>query len=303
MSAVKFVVIADSHLYPDAPHNFGPPKMLTKSGEILDETVTAVNSAEPDFIAHAGDLLCGGSSFKIAASVYERSVEEAKEAFLRLHSPMYVAPGNHDCEPHAVSFESFQKAFHTPDTLAVYDIAPDLKLVTANVYEENAVERGNGTWTESLDLELRGVADKCLAQGAGIILMLHPWVTPYFHELDDPALPGTVTNARMLLNTISSLPAVAMVLTGHRHRNRIRLFRDIVVIDTAAIVGYPLGFREMQLNADGYLHCCFRQLNLPKITEASYDRSSEAENREYSGQIPDRDAVLLVPRLRELWRQ
>ena len=302
MSSVKFVVIADSHLYPDAPHNFGPPKMLTKSREILEETVSAVNRAEPEFVAHAGDMLCGGSSFKIDVSVYERSVVEAKEAFLRLHSPMYVAPGNHDCEPHAVSFESFQRAFDTPDSLAVYDIAADLKLVTANVYEENAVEKGNGTWTEGLDRELRMVAGECLTQGAGIILMLHPWVIPYFHEFDDPALPGTVSNAPMLLNTISSLPSVAMVLTGHRHRNRIRLFRDIIVVDTAAIVGFPLGFREMQLSPDGYLHCSFRQLNLPEISNVSYDRSTEAENREYSGQIPDRDAVLLVPRLRELWR-
>ena len=41
--AADFVFLTDTHHYPDAPEDFGAPKMLTRSREVLDAIVPAVN--------------------------------------------------------------------------------------------------------------------------------------------------------------------------------------------------------------------------------------------------------------------
>jgi hypothetical protein len=51
------------------------------------------------------------------------------------------------------------------------------------------------------------------------------------------------------------LPAVIAIFTGHRHINRIRMYRDFLIIDTACLIGFPLGFREVWLTDDGDCRC------------------------------------------------
>ena len=79
--AADFVFLTDTHHYPDAPEDFGAPKMLTRSREVLDAIVPAVNELGPDFIVHGGDLLCGGGSFDLPRETYLRSVDEVSAAF------------------------------------------------------------------------------------------------------------------------------------------------------------------------------------------------------------------------------
>ena len=42
------------------------------------------------------------------------------------------------------------------------------------------------------------------------------------------------------METLVSHRSIAAVFTGHRHLNRIRMYRDILVVDTACLVGFPL---------------------------------------------------------------
>jgi DNA repair exonuclease SbcCD nuclease subunit len=60
---VRFAFLTDTHHYPDAPENFGAPKMLTRSQEVLDAIPPALNTQAFDFVVHGGDFLCGGGSF------------------------------------------------------------------------------------------------------------------------------------------------------------------------------------------------------------------------------------------------
>ena len=54
---IHFVFLADSHHYPNAPKDYGPPKMLTVSRTVMEAAVPAINALHPDFIVHGGDLL------------------------------------------------------------------------------------------------------------------------------------------------------------------------------------------------------------------------------------------------------
>ena len=36
---VRFAFLTDTHHYPDAPHDYGAPKMLTRSQEVLDAMI------------------------------------------------------------------------------------------------------------------------------------------------------------------------------------------------------------------------------------------------------------------------
>lgn len=107
--------------------------------------------------------------------------------------------------------------------------------------------------------------------------------------------------ADRLIRTVTRHPEIVAVLTGHRHINRIRMFRDFLIVDTACLVGYPMGFRIIELSADGRLRARFYRLNLPDILQASYDRSSREENDRWRGELHDRETELYLPRLHRLW--
>ena len=78
---IRFVFLTDTHHYPDAPEDYGAPKMLTRSQEVLDAIPPALNAQAFDFVVHGGDFLCGGSSFDLPTETYLRSIDEAADGF------------------------------------------------------------------------------------------------------------------------------------------------------------------------------------------------------------------------------
>ena len=101
---VRFAFLTDSHHYPGAPEDYGEPKMLTRSQEVLDAIPPALNTQSYDFVVHGGDFLCGGGSFNLPKETYLRSVDEAATAFEKVEAPFYSIPGNHDCDSQDWSF-------------------------------------------------------------------------------------------------------------------------------------------------------------------------------------------------------
>ena len=41
---IRFAFLTDTHHYPDAPEDYGAPKMLTRSQEVLDAIPPALNA-------------------------------------------------------------------------------------------------------------------------------------------------------------------------------------------------------------------------------------------------------------------
>ena len=295
--AADFVYLTDTHHYPDAPEDYGAPKMLTRSQEVLDAVVPAINVLNPGFIVHGGDLLCGGGSFDLPCETYLRSIDEVSAAFSGFQSPGYYIPGNHDCDAQTGSYDEFAQRIKIPAILDVVDAAPGLRLALANIYHStNPIEENNGTWTDELDDALRAAADQAQKDSCAVILIIHAWLIA-----DDEVGRGVINNADGLLDTLSSFPALVAVFTGHRHLNRIQMIQDFLVVDTACLIGFPLGFRHVKLEDDGMFTTTFHQLDLPDLLQASYNRSTPEVNDRWQGQPHDRDMSILIPRLREIW--
>jgi len=300
--AAHFIHLTDSHLFPDATHDFAAPKLLTRSREILDAVVPQINALNPEFIVHGGDLVCGGDAFEMAPSAYVEAIQESADRFSKLQAPLYVIPGNHDCDPVTGSFDAFYERFSVPEVLTVSDVSPGLRLARVNVYPSNPMENVNGEWTRAHDDALREASAKALKERTAILLVLHTWVLEGRRDADGTPL-GVIANADRLRSTIAECPAVAVaVFTGHRHRNRISVVQDWLMVDSGALVGFPMGFRELWLKDDGYFITRFHTLNRPDLVQASYDRSEPEANKISEGEEPDRNAEILLPRLRALWK-
>lgn len=293
----RFVLLTDTHYHPSAPRDFAAPKMLTRAQEVLDATVPAVNALAPDFVVHGGDLLCGGTSFELPRAEYDRSLAEVARVYAGFSAPVHCVPGNHDCDADAFAYDDFARTFRTPAVLDVVAVAPRLRLALANVYRNG--EAGGGTWTDDLDAALRRADAEARADGAALFLVLHPWILPGVG--DDPE-KGVIAGAARARDTVAACPAVAAVYAGHRHMNRVRLLGDCLCIDTACLIGYPLGFREIEVGDDGWLACRWHTLDLPDLLQASRARGSDEENHRLAGEFGDRATTVLLPRARDLWR-
>ena len=293
--SIRFAYLADSHYHAAAPRDFGAPKLLTRGREVLEATVPAVNALGPDFIVHGGDLLCGGGSFEIPADQYLQSIDDVASAYEQLRAPLYLIPGNHDCDAVEFSFAELARHFEVPQVVDLTEPTPGLRLALVNVYHRDARD-GVGAWTPELDRELRRADAVAREDGCVLLLVMHPWILP-----GHPGQGGVVDGWKRALGTVSECPSVAAVLTGHRHRNRVRPWRDFLIVDTACLIGFPVGFRELFLDRDGLLTCRFHQLDLPDFIEASRARSTPEENNQYQGEIADRDFEVLLPRARSLW--
>ena len=98
--SVRFALLTDSHYHPQATEDYGAPKMLTHGREVLAAIPAAVNALAPDFVVHAGDLLCGGSSFDLPSELYEESVDEVANVFVFLASDeaSFVTGANYEVD-------------------------------------------------------------------------------------------------------------------------------------------------------------------------------------------------------------
>jgi hypothetical protein len=123
-------------------------------------------------------------------------------------------------------------------------------------------------------------------------------VVPHESQWDNPEAPGVILEGRRIRETIKTHPALSMILTGHYHRNRISLFHDCLILDTACLIGYPMGFREIWIEEDGTFRTRFHRLDLPDVLKTSYARSTPEENAVWAGRPEDRDAEMSLPRWR-----
>ena len=296
----RFIFITDSHYWAGATKDYGAPKMLTRGAEIHEAVAPAVNALHPEFIVHGGDFLCGGSSFDLPTETYRRSIREVREAFDRFDKPLYCVPGNHDCDAQTWEFEVFNQAFDPPEILSVDPVASDLHLLRANVFLGDTKEKGSGEWTDAQDARLREADSQAFSDRTPTLLFLHSWILPESRPEEGSEGRGCVEGSRRLLETVSQCPSIIAVFTGHRHVNRITAYRDFLIVDTACLIGYPFGFREVTLSDDGWFSTRFHRLTVPKAMEAYRLRDDAGEDEDWEGQPHDCDCDILIPRLRDL---
>lgn len=299
---IRFAVVADNHLYVDSPDDGRPPRLQTQGPRVLDLLVAELNSLSLDFIVHVGDVLCGGENFGCSDALFRKSLDHAAATFSRLDAPLHVVPGNHDCDVATGRFDDFAARWPVPAPLAVVDVAPRLRLALAHVYGDSVYDCRTGVWCDTLDARLRHEAARAAGDGCAMILAVHTWLLEHtYTDCADEPSKGTPLDVERMRQTVRESPALAMALTGHRHRNRINAFDGAAVIDTASLVAYPFGYRVITLHDDGRMVGTYHQLPFPEVIEASRQLSDDAFNRQLLGENADRDVDMVLPRLRDAW--
>ena len=88
-----FVFITDTHYWPDAPRDYGAPKMLTRGREIHDAIPPAVNALNPELIDDITELL----EWTSHRSVAERGAltDDSGAPYLRV--VVLAGAGRHFC--------------------------------------------------------------------------------------------------------------------------------------------------------------------------------------------------------------
>ncbi len=215
---------------------------------------------------------------------------------------LYLVPGNHDCDAQTWKFDAFNAVFDSPDVLTVQEASSSLRIALANVFTGDTEADESGKWTDAHDLALRDANEAALADRVPLILCLHTWLLP-----DAPPPPneegrGCIKDSARALATVSECASVVAVFSGHRHINRITAYRDFLIVDTACLIGYPFGFREVSLSDDGWFSTRFHRLKLPEVMAAYRARDDAGEDTHWEGQPHHMDCDLLIPRLRELRR-
>jgi 3',5'-cyclic AMP phosphodiesterase CpdA len=296
----RFAFVTDTHYWPDAPKDFGAPKMLTHGRALHDALIPAINALHPDFVLHGGDFLCGGSSFDLPTDVFQRTLREAKAYFDDVQAPLYLVPGNHDCDARTWSFDAFSRAFPSPGVLSVHHVSATLRVACANIFRGDTRTQGAGEWTDEHDALLRQANDTALSDRVPLLLCLHSWVLP--DTVPDPGSDGRgcVAGAARLLSTVCGCNAVVAVFTGHRHVNRITAYRDFLIVDTACLIGYPFGFREVTVSSEGWFATRFHRLDVPNVMSAYRAREDAGDDTRWEGQPHDGDREVLIPRLANL---
>ncbi len=295
--ACHFILLTDTHYHPTADKDWGAPKMLTRSDEVLQATVPAVNALHPEFIVHGGDLVCGGGSFDLSTEDYERSLADVAQRYADFDAPVHYVPGNHDCDAQTHSFEPLFDTFPVPRVLDVVDVAPGLQLALANIYHGGGLD---GNWTDELDVALRQADADARARHTGLLLILHEWVLPGHVKAGRELDAGCIGNTQRLRQTLIECTHVVASFSGHQHMNRIRLWRDVLIVDTACLIGYPLGFREITIDDEGFMACVFHVLDCDDLLTSSEARSTLEQNQGYAGEEIDRNTTVSLPRLQRI---
>ena len=86
--AFRFAFITDTHLYPDAPQNFGGDgsQQQESSIEIYTELIRQLNEFQPEFVIHGGDIVCGGA-IDIGYQIVTNSCEYPGPTYLYVACP------------------------------------------------------------------------------------------------------------------------------------------------------------------------------------------------------------------------
>ena len=112
MILFKFAFITDTHLYLNAPRNFaGGLQQQKNSLALYEKLVEQLNTFEPDFVIHGGDIVCGGHSFGMSAEEFEATLDGAQQLGQRINAPCYYIPGNHDLHPETGSKDPYLARF------------------------------------------------------------------------------------------------------------------------------------------------------------------------------------------------
>lgn len=296
----KFAFITDTHLYPEAPQNYGGGTQIQESSvEIYETMIQQVEAFEPDFVIHGGDIVCGGDSFEMPPSHYQIALDHAQMMGEQLSAPIYYMPGNHDLDPQNGDKDLYLQRFgydaqvvegenQGPDgeqsmsakrlayTSLVHD---DLRLILLDCQEvEKDVTHGH-LGEEQLGW-LQTELEQAKAENQEVLIFAHQLLHPTeeFSELG-----WMIDNSEQVCEIIDRCDHILATFHGHLHLNRIlepdpATDNRRLTIISSGIICYPMMWRKIYVDQD-QIRVVSSQLQLPEllaISSAAHDKRGQS---------------------------
>jgi 3',5'-cyclic AMP phosphodiesterase CpdA len=285
--AFNFAFITDTHLYPDAPQDFGAGVQQSKSSVALySELIRQLNEFGPEFVIHGGDIVCGGDSFEMPVEQYEAALGQAKQFGEQLHAPCYYIPGNHDLNPVSGSKTAYLNHFGIDGLAYTSFVHEDLRFILLDTQEvDRDLTHGHigETQLEWFSGELQAAADAAQE----VFIFSHQLLFPP-EEFD--GLGARIDNPEAVLEILDQFNHVLAAFHGHLHINRVINRRDVFYAITSAVICYPMMWRQVFVEAE-HIHVKSCQLNLPDIVASSADAQPE-RHQHVLGSEADREFTI-----------
>jgi predicted phosphodiesterase len=315
----RFAVISDLHIA--LPHTVwdGPNRLhlVEVSIPVLEEILQRLATLDLDFLLLPGDLTQHGEPENHAWMA---------DRLAQLPYPTYVIPGNHDIPTLVANeqsigfpaFPGFYRDFGYGDSDRHYytqEVLPGVRLIALNSNTFDA----EGNQVGRIDPEQMAWLIETLEQTRDelVLVMVHHNVLEHMpDQAADPLGKRYILENAAALLTHLRRAQVQVVLTGHLHIQNIAQQGNIYDITTGSLVSYPHPYRVMQVQTDraGAMQLLVESdrieavpdwESLREVTrELMNDRSAAYMLHlltESPWQLPKRQAVKLVPHLREFW--
>lgn len=259
------------------------------------------------FAVHAGDIACGGASFKASGAEFEaqlRSAARAERSALPVGWPVHHMPGNHDLHPVVGGLDVWWRVFGDGreldgDGARYYSLQRDgWRLVLMDSASGVRIDTdGHGhvghEQLEWLDAQLAAAA----VEDEQVILIIHQllvvptdvagrphrWFVPQY---------DLVSNAHDVLSVLKRhAPIVRLVLHGHVHANSLTMRQGVAFVTTSSASEYPMMWREIAVRRCE-VEMSSHALALPTLLEKSAQRDTRGVNDVKKGDARENHLVV-----------
>jgi 3',5'-cyclic AMP phosphodiesterase CpdA len=283
----SFAFITDTHLYPNAPKNFGNgTQMQEDCVQIHQELIRQLNDFKPEFVIHGGDIVCGGDSFGMTSEQYLASLDEAKDLNSNIEAPIYYIPGNHDLDPITGSKDAYQERFGYDQFAYTSFVHEDLRFILLDAQEVDGDQAHGHIGSEQLQW-LEDELNDALDEGQQVLIFAHQLVSPS-EEFEE--LSARVDNSEEVMRIIDGFNNILAMFHGHLHLNRIVERNNVFHTITAGIICYPMMWRKITVD-NGLIRIRSAQLNLPRLLAKSAV-SRDDRGTKLLGSETDRDFII-----------
>lgn len=239
---------------------------------LLLRQLSAFAASGADFAVHAGDAVCGGSSFQQEGGEFEttlRLYRSLEASVLGTSWPVYHLPGNHDIHPSGGGTRAWRKAMcanasrecnaaqpwgHACD--ATVHARTIYRAVCARAWRVLLLDATDGIDSDSDGRGhigatqlgwLRAQLDASAAARQSVILVMHQLlVQPPGDGWVDPT-QDFIDNREEVLALLARYDHVRLSLHGHVHANSIATRGGVVFVTTASAAEYPMHWREVSV--------------------------------------------------------
>jgi hypothetical protein len=241
------------------------------------------------FAIHAGDSVCGGSTFHASPAEYEaqlRAVVSMERAALG-RWPVYRVPGNHDLHPTpGLGLQLWRQTLGNGSAVGYRSLVRSgwrlllldfLDGQTSDTDGHGHVGEAQLRWLDRQLAESEALGEQVILVGHQLLVQptdVHGHAASWYLPSED-----SVDNAEAVLAVLRRYSHVRLSLHGHVHANSLTMQSGVAFVSSAAAAEFPMQWREVTVRPCE-LELRSRFLDLPTLRSKSAARDTRPGRNE-----------------------